>query len=183
MGRVENATPLPLYAREWPATQCIRGWVNLRAGLDGYGKSRPLNRFHHRTVPPIARCYTTTLPRPMLPQWDKCLSPGEYVEVRRAVRTSHSPCTHPSQNKVLVIDVLLACFTNPFVRHTFSFYTKQMAHSVHAVTWMVTFIPVIHDSRELIYRVSIKSFPDYKHLLQENYCTWNTIIYIYIYLY
>ena len=24
------------------------------------------------------------------------------------------------------------------------------------------------------YRVSIKSFPDYKHLLQENYCTWNT---------
>ena len=26
----------------------------------------------------------------------------------------------------------------------------------------------------IIYRVSIKSFPDYKHLLQENYCTWNT---------
>jgi len=25
-----------------------------------------------------------------------------------------------------------------------------------------------------MYRVSIKSFPDYKHLLQENYCTWNT---------
>jgi len=24
------------------------------------------------------------------------------------------------------------------------------------------------------YRVSIKSFPDYKHLLQANYCTWNT---------
>jgi len=24
------------------------------------------------------------------------------------------------------------------------------------------------------YRVSIKSFPDYKNLLQENYCTWNT---------
>jgi len=24
------------------------------------------------------------------------------------------------------------------------------------------------------YRVSIKYFPDYKHLLQENYCTWNT---------
>ena len=29
-----------------------------------------------------------------------------------------------------------------------------------------------------IYRVSITSFPDYKHLLQ-NYCTWNTYIYIY----
>jgi hypothetical protein len=24
-----------------------------------------------------------------------------------------------------------------------------------------------------IYRVSIKPFADYKHLLQENYCTWN----------
>ena len=24
------------------------------------------------------------------------------------------------------------------------------------------------------YRVSIKSFPDYKHLLQEKYCMWNT---------
>ena len=29
-----------------------------------------------------------------------------------------------------------------------------------------------------LYRVSIKSFPDYKHLLQENYCMWNTNIYI-----
>jgi len=27
------------------------------------------------------------------------------------------------------------------------------------------------------YRVSIKYFPDYKHLLQENYCTWNTNIF------
>ena len=27
-----------------------------------------------------------------------------------------------------------------------------------------------------MYRMSIKSFPDYKHLLQENYCTWNTNI-------
>ena len=27
------------------------------------------------------------------------------------------------------------------------------------------------------YRVSIKSFPDYKYLLQENYCTWNTNIF------
>ena len=34
-----------------------------------------------------------------------------------------------------------------------------------------------------MYRVNIKSFPDYKHLLQENYCTWNTNIYIYIYIY
>jgi len=25
--------------------------------------------------------------------------------------------------------------------------------------------------------VSVKSFPDYKHLLQENYCTWDTIFF------
>ena len=30
-----------------------------------------------------------------------------------------------------------------------------------------------------LYRVSIKSFPDYKHLLQENYCTWNTNIFFF----
>ena len=28
-----------------------------------------------------------------------------------------------------------------------------------------------------MYRVNIKSFPDYKYLLQENYCTWNTNIF------
>jgi hypothetical protein len=28
-----------------------------------------------------------------------------------------------------------------------------------------------------IYRMSIKSFSDYKHLLQENYSTWNTNIF------
>ena len=29
------------------------------------------------------------------------------------------------------------------------------------------------------YSVSIKSFPDYKHLLQENYCAWNTNIFLF----
>ena len=33
---------------------------------------------------------------------------------------------------------------------------------------------VVFTSYSGIYRVSINSFPDYKHLLQENYCTWNT---------
>ena len=84
----------------------------------------------------------------MLPRWDKCLSPGEYVEVRRAARASHVPCIHPSQNKDLVIGVLFAYFTNPFLRHTFCSYTKQMAHSVHAATRVVTFMAVIHDGRE-----------------------------------
>ena len=39
------------------------------------------------------------------------------------------------------------------------------------------FILIIRNvtNREVaLYRVSINSFPDYKHLLQENYCTWNT---------
>ena len=39
------------------------------------------------------------------------------------------------------------------------------------------------DRPAVIYRVSIKSFPDYRHLLQENYCTWNTNIYIYIFFF
>ena len=30
-----------------------------------------------------------------------------------------------------------------------------------------------------LYRVSIKYFPDYKYLLQENYCTWNTNIFFF----
>ena len=41
MGWVVNATPRPLYLRERHGTHCIRGWVGLRAGLDGCGKSRP----------------------------------------------------------------------------------------------------------------------------------------------
>jgi hypothetical protein len=41
MGVVVNATPRPLYPRERPGTHCIGGWVGPRAGLDGYGKSRP----------------------------------------------------------------------------------------------------------------------------------------------
>ena len=35
---------------------------------------------------------------------------------------------------------------------------------------------MVHALR-VLYRVSIKSFPDYKHLLQENYCAWNTNIF------
>jgi len=35
----------------------------------------------------------------------------------------------------------------------------------------------LYISTVVLYRVSIKSFPDYKHLLQENYCTWNTFFF------
>jgi hypothetical protein len=41
MGWVVNAMTRPLYPRERHSTHCIRGWVGLRAGLDGCGKSRP----------------------------------------------------------------------------------------------------------------------------------------------
>ena len=42
MGWVLNATPRPLYPRETPGTHCIGGWMGIRVGLDGCGKSRPL---------------------------------------------------------------------------------------------------------------------------------------------
>jgi hypothetical protein len=37
---VINATPRPLYPREWPSTHCTGGWVDNRASVDMYGKSR-----------------------------------------------------------------------------------------------------------------------------------------------
>ena len=53
MGWVDNATP-------WQFTpgNCIEGWVGLRAGLDGCGKSRPPPGFDPRTVQPVASSYT-----------------------------------------------------------------------------------------------------------------------------
>jgi len=41
-----------------PGTHCIGGWVGLRAGLDGCGKSRPPPEFDPRTVQPVASRYT-----------------------------------------------------------------------------------------------------------------------------
>ena len=41
MGWVVSVTPRPHYRRERPGTHCVRGWVSLRAGLDGCGKPRP----------------------------------------------------------------------------------------------------------------------------------------------
>ena len=38
---VVSTTPRPLYPRERPGTHCTGGWVGLRAGLEGCGKSRP----------------------------------------------------------------------------------------------------------------------------------------------
>jgi hypothetical protein len=58
MGWVVNATPRPLYPLERHGTHCIGGWVGLRAGLDGCGKSRPPPGFDPRTVQPVASRYT-----------------------------------------------------------------------------------------------------------------------------
>ena len=55
---VVSTTPRPLYPRERPGTHCIGGWVGSRAGLDGYGKSRPSPGFDPRTVQPVASRYT-----------------------------------------------------------------------------------------------------------------------------
>jgi hypothetical protein len=64
MGWVVNATPRPPYPRERQGTHCIGGWVDLRAGLDWCGKSRPPPRFDPRTVQHVASRYTDTLYRP-----------------------------------------------------------------------------------------------------------------------
>ena len=49
-----NATPRPLYPREWPGTHCVRGWMGPRAGVEVYGNPE----FDSRTVQPVASCYT-----------------------------------------------------------------------------------------------------------------------------
>jgi hypothetical protein len=45
-----NATPRPLYPRERPGAHCTGGWVGIRAGLDGCGKSR--SHLHSILGPP-----------------------------------------------------------------------------------------------------------------------------------
>jgi hypothetical protein len=58
MGWIVNPVARPHYPRERAGTPCIGGWVGPRTGLDGCGKSRPLPGFDHRTVQPVAGCYT-----------------------------------------------------------------------------------------------------------------------------
>jgi hypothetical protein len=58
MGWVVNDTPRPLYPRERLVIHCIGGWVGLKAGLDGCGKSRPPPEFDPRTVQLVASRYT-----------------------------------------------------------------------------------------------------------------------------
>jgi hypothetical protein len=44
MGWVINATARPLYPRGTPGAHSTEGWVGPRAGMDGWGKSRPSPR-------------------------------------------------------------------------------------------------------------------------------------------
>jgi len=43
--------------RKWPGTHCIGGWVDTKASLEGWGKSRPPPGFDPRTVHPLASRY------------------------------------------------------------------------------------------------------------------------------
>ena len=43
----QRHAPAALPTGKRPGTQCIGGWVGLRAGLDGCGKSRP----HRNSIP------------------------------------------------------------------------------------------------------------------------------------
>ena len=53
-----NAKPRPVYPRERPGTHCIGGCVNLRAGLDWYGKSHP----HRDSIPGPSSPYRVAIP-------------------------------------------------------------------------------------------------------------------------
>jgi hypothetical protein len=58
MSGLVNATLRPFDLRERPGTRCIRGWVGLRACLDGCGKSRPPLGFYPLAAQPVAIRYT-----------------------------------------------------------------------------------------------------------------------------
>ena len=58
MGWIVTVMPRRLYPREWFGVHYIEGWVGLRDVRDGCGKSRPQAGCDHRTVQPVASCYT-----------------------------------------------------------------------------------------------------------------------------
>ena len=74
MGWVGNATPRPQYPREWLGTHRIGDLVGPRAGLNEWGKSRPLPGFDPRAVHRLVSGYTKyTVPAPV--QWViRCLN-------------------------------------------------------------------------------------------------------------
>jgi hypothetical protein len=53
-----NSNSLQLYPRERPDTHCTRGWVDPKAGLNGFGTSRHPPGFDPRTFQSVARRHT-----------------------------------------------------------------------------------------------------------------------------
>ena len=78
-GWMVNATPRPLYPQERPGTHCIGGWVGLRAGLDGCGKSRPTTGI--RSSSPQRVAIPTELSRPTALHSIVYLFPPEVTEI------------------------------------------------------------------------------------------------------
>ena len=68
MGWMVNATSRPLYPRERPDTHCIGGWVGLRAGLDGCGKSRPQRNSILDSPAGSEALYRLSYPGPKVPK-------------------------------------------------------------------------------------------------------------------
>jgi hypothetical protein len=54
----QRHVPAALPPGKRPGTHCVGGWMSPRAGLDGYGKSRPSPGFDPRTVQHVASRYT-----------------------------------------------------------------------------------------------------------------------------
>jgi hypothetical protein len=54
----QHHTPAALPPGKRPGTHCIGGWLEPRAGLEGFGKSRPPPGFDPPTVQPVASRYT-----------------------------------------------------------------------------------------------------------------------------
>jgi len=56
----ERHAPAAIPPGKWSGTHCIGGWVSPKAGLDGWGKSRPPPPpgFDSPTVQPVASRYT-----------------------------------------------------------------------------------------------------------------------------
>ena len=50
----QRHAPAVLPPGKRPGTHCIGGWLGLRTGLSGCGKSRPPPGFEPRTVQPVA---------------------------------------------------------------------------------------------------------------------------------
>ena len=62
----ERHAQAALLPRKRPGTHCIGGWVGLRAGLVGYGKSRPCRDSNFRPSRRSQVAIPTELSRPLL---------------------------------------------------------------------------------------------------------------------